>query len=83
MFELLNRVYAENETVLSDQTNMAIILLIMGIGYVNAKSDCCWLPKANNLLGAYGQLRGGTSRCRLGKESRMTLLPSISNYGYA
>jgi hypothetical protein len=83
MFELLNRVYAENETVLSDHTNMAIVLLIMGIGYVNTKSDCCRLPKVDNLLGVYGQLRGGTNRCRLGKESRMTLLSSIPNCGYA
>uniref|UniRef100_A0A8H7N0W9 Zn(2)-C6 fungal-type domain-containing protein n=1 Tax=Bionectria ochroleuca TaxID=29856 RepID=A0A8H7N0W9_BIOOC len=41
MFELLNRVYAENETVLSDHTNMAIILLIMGIG-------CIWTASWRN-----------------------------------
>ncbi|CAG9947705.1 unnamed protein product [Clonostachys rosea f. rosea IK726] len=32
MYELLRQVYAENETVMSDDTDMAIVLLIMGIG---------------------------------------------------
>ncbi|CAG9938534.1 unnamed protein product [Clonostachys rosea f. rosea IK726] len=41
MFELLNRVYAENETVLNDHTNMAIVLFIMGIG-------CIWTASWRN-----------------------------------
>ncbi|CAG9996839.1 unnamed protein product [Clonostachys byssicola] len=41
MFELLSQVYAENETVLSDDTNMAIVLLIMGIG-------CIWTASWKN-----------------------------------
>lgn len=40
MFELLRQVYAENESVLSDDTDMAIVLLIMGIGYVGLPSMC-------------------------------------------
>jgi hypothetical protein len=49
MFELLNRVYAENETVLNDHTNMAIVLFIMGIGYVNPRVIVVWLPKAKKI----------------------------------
>ncbi|VUC32677.1 unnamed protein product [Clonostachys rosea] len=41
MFELLRQVYAENETVLSDHTDMAIVLLIMGIG-------CIWTASWRN-----------------------------------
>jgi hypothetical protein len=40
MYELLRQVYAENETVMSDDTDMAIVLLIMGIGYVGLRSMC-------------------------------------------
>ncbi|CAI6090618.1 unnamed protein product [Clonostachys chloroleuca] len=41
MFELLRQVYAENESVLSDDTDMAIVLLIMGIG-------CIWTASWRN-----------------------------------
>ncbi|KAK7214668.1 hypothetical protein V2G26_002671 [Clonostachys chloroleuca] len=42
MFELLRQVYAENESVLSDDTDMAIVLLIMGMGI------CIWTASWRN-----------------------------------
>ncbi|CAH0019838.1 unnamed protein product [Clonostachys rhizophaga] len=41
MFELLSQVYAENDAVLSNHTDMAIVLLIMGIG-------CIWTASWRN-----------------------------------
>uniref|UniRef100_A0A8H7K2X0 Xylanolytic transcriptional activator regulatory domain-containing protein n=1 Tax=Bionectria ochroleuca TaxID=29856 RepID=A0A8H7K2X0_BIOOC len=74
MFELLNRVYAENETVLSDHTNMAIILLIMGIGCIWTASWRNeplppWKRKSERLLQA------GESRL---EKSRNTFPPTLA-----